>query len=109
LENDLIELFKNENIDYIFRERKLPWLKGLELDFYLPQYNIGIECQGIQHFKKSHFFEPLETVQERDIRKLELCKKNGVKLLYYSNLGIKYPYSVYENKKELLKEIKNER
>ena len=87
----------------------MPWLDGLEIDFYLPQYNIGIECQGIQHFKKSHFFEPLEVVQERDKRKLKLCGENGIKLLYYSNLGIKYPYFVYENKEELLKEIKNER
>ena len=109
LENDLINFFKDKNIPYIFRERKLPWLDGLEIDFYLPQYNIGIECQGIQHFKKSHFFEPLEVVQERDKRKLKLCGENGIKLLYYSNLGIKYPYFVYENKEELLKEIKNER
>jgi hypothetical protein len=26
-------------------------------------------------------------------------------LLYYSNLGIEYPYFVFENKEELLKEI----
>jgi hypothetical protein len=28
-------------------------------------------------------------------------------LLYYSNLGIDYPYHVFENKEELLKEIEN--
>jgi hypothetical protein len=27
-------------------------------------------------------------------------------LLYYSNLGIKNPYKVYEDKNEILKEIK---
>ena len=107
LEYSIMDALNEKQIKYIFRERKLPWLKGLELDFYLPDYNIAIECQGIQHFIKQHFFEPLEIVQERDLRKLQLCKENGVKLLYYSNLGIEYPYFVYENKEELLNEITN--
>jgi hypothetical protein len=77
----------------------------LELDFYLPEYNAAIECQGIQHFVDKHFFEPLEKIQERDSRKLKLCKENGIKLLYYSNLGISYPYFVYENKESLLNDI----
>ena len=42
---------------------------------------------------------------ENDNRKRKLCEENGVKLLYYSNLGIEYPYFVFENKEELLKEI----
>lgn len=32
-------------------------------------------------------------------------KEHGIKLLYYSNLHIDYPYKVYEDKEELLKEI----
>ena len=48
----------------------------LSLDFYLEKYNIGIECQGIQHFKYCDFFEGREeTIFERDKRKFELCKK----------------------------------
>lgn len=105
LENELIEFFNEKNISYTFRNRSLSWLNGLELDFYIPKYNAAVECQGIQHFINKHFFEPLEKIQERDNRKLKLCKENGIKLLYYSNLGIKYPYFVYENKEELLKEI----
>ena len=105
LENELIEYFNEKNISYTFRNRSLSWLNGLELDFYIPKYNTAVECQGIQHFINKHFFEPLEKIQERDNRKLKLCKENGIKLLYYSNLGIKYPYFVYENKEELLKEI----
>ena len=38
---------------------------------------------------------------------MRLCKENGIKLLYYSNLGISYPYEVFENKNILLKEIRN--
>lgn len=32
---------------------------------------------------------------------------NNVKLLYYSNLKIKYPYEVFENENELIKAIRN--
>ena len=45
--------------------------------------------------------------KELDKRKKNLCEKNNVKLLYYSNLGIEYPYDVFEDKEKLLKEIKN--
>lgn len=36
------------------------------------------------------------------------CDEHGIKLLYYSDLGIEYPYKVYEDKEELLKEILND-
>ena len=80
----------------------------LELDFYLLENNIAIECQGIQHFEPIDIFGGEEKFKyriENDNRKRKLCEENGVKLLYYSNLGIEYPYFVFENKEELLKEI----
>ena len=46
---------------------------------------------------------------ERDLNKHKLCLKHGITTLFYSNLGIDYPYKIYENKKKLLKEIKNAR
>lgn len=108
IENNIIELLAKNNIEYQFNVFP-KFLHGLQLDFYLPQYNVAIECQGIQHFKEKHFFEGLNIILERDNRKRKLCEDNGIKLLYYSNLGIEYPYKVYENKEELLKEIKNAR
>ena len=68
---------------------------------------MAIECQGIQHFKPIDFFEKLNVIQQRDNLKKQLCEENGIKLLYYSNLGIEYPYEVFEDKDELLKEINN--
>lgn len=78
-------------------EKKFNWLRNdktnckLRLDFYLPDYNIAIECQGMQHF--SHEFykykgvekckEHLIDVQYRDKRKKDLCKENGVNLIYF--------------------------
>jgi hypothetical protein len=96
----------------------LPWLTNkisLSLDFYLPDYNTAIECQGRQHFEPVNDFGGKKSYLEslyRDEKKLILCKNNGVKLLYYDSehnhtefLGEK----VYNNKNNLLKEIlKNE-
>lgn len=108
LENEIMEFFKERNIKFIHGYHS-DWLGRLELDFYLPQYNIGIECQGKQHFEEVKHFDDSDSFQnrlERDNRKKKLCNENGVKLLYYSNLGIEYPYEVFEDKELLLKEIR---
>lgn len=46
-----------------------------------------------------------EKVIERDNIKRKLCLENGVKLLYYSNLKIDYPYEVITDINNLLKVI----
>ena len=61
------------------------------LDFYLPKYNIAIECQGEQHFKPVDFAnkgdewanELFEKNLVRDKYKRVLCENKGIKLLYY--------------------------
>ena len=50
--------------------------------------------------------EKMIKTKELDERKKQLCEENGVKLLYYSNLGINYPYYVFEDKEMLIEEIK---
>ena len=53
-------------------------------DFYLPDYNILIECQGQQHEKPNKYFggeEQFKIQQEHDRRKREYAKKNNIKLL----------------------------
>lgn len=108
LENEIIELLTSNGI-YFIQKYHTDWLGRLELDFYLPKYNTAIECQGKQHFEQvKHFGEmdAFETRLERDKRKAKLCNENGVKLLYYSNLGIEYPYKVFEDKEQLLNEIR---
>lgn len=112
LELEIIKLLEDNKIEYIHQASKkdLPWLKRLSLDFYLPKYKIAIECQGIEHFKEIAYFGGIKNFTEtikRDNKKLNLCKNNDIKLIYYSNLGIEYPYDVYENKKEMLTEIIN--
>ena len=112
LELELIKFLEDEKIEYIYQANKktFPWLKKLSLDFYLPRYNVAIECQGLEHFKEIAFFGGTKTFNEtikRDIKKLNLCKDNNIKLIYYNNLGINYPYEVYENKEKMLIEIIN--
>ena len=104
LENEIENFLKDNDIKFEC-QKKFNWLGKQSLDFYLSDYNIGIECQGSQHFLENHFFEPLKTIKNRDFIKNKLCNENNIKLLYYSDLGIEYPYKVFEDKNKLLVEI----
>ena len=61
------------------------WLGRQHLDVYLPEYNIGLEYQGVQHYHPVDFFggeEAFKNGQERDARKKMLCEDNDCVLLY---------------------------
>lgn len=109
LEESIMVMLHSNNIFCYEYNLHYKWLNGLQLDFYFPQYKIAIECQGIQHFKPISFGsktispeEQYRKIIQNDEKKYELCKKHNVELLYYSNLGIDYPYNVFENKEEIL-------
>ena len=110
LEDTVTNLLKRQNIAFV-PEKTFEWLedKGtMRLDFYLPDYNIAIECQGVQHFQAVDFWggeESLSTTRGRDAVKKRLCEEHGIKVLYFSNLGIRYPYKVIEDPGILLKTI----
>ena len=111
LEEDIFKLL-DANLEVEFQyNRYYDWLDNLQLDFYIPKYNVAIECQGKQHFikesgwRKDNKEEEFNKLVERDNKKRKLCEEHGIKLLYYSNLRIEYPYKVYEDKNELLNEI----
>lgn len=107
LEDDIEKLLTSNDIDYI-PQYKTRWLSLQSVDFYLPRYNAGIECQGLQHFKPIDYYggtNGYETRKKLDERKFERCKEHGIRILYYSNLGIEYPYQVFEDKEKLLEEI----
>lgn len=53
----------------------------LPFDFYLPEYNICIEYQGIQHYKPIDYFggqKSFESQVSRDNIKKEYCQKNNI-------------------------------
>ena len=71
------------------RQKKFDWLGRQSLDFYLPDYNIAIECQGEQHFKPVKHFggynRYIDTIN-RDLKKKILCNDNNINIIYvYDN------------------------
>lgn len=111
LETEIAAYLINNKIEFV-RQKKFDWLKHekpLSLDFYLPKYNIAIECQGEQHYKPIEKFggeEEYKIIVERDKSKLNGCNDNGVKLLYYTKYKNIEGADIYRNKNNLLKEIK---
>lgn len=66
----------------------------LPFDFYLPDYNICIEYQGVQHYEPIGYFggeETFEGTVRRDKIKEDYCKKNNIGLI-----RIKYDEDVCE-------------
>lgn len=59
----------------------------LKLDVYCPAYKLAAEFHGRQHFYYTkRFFDSryeFEEGQKRDLRKIELCKQNGIDLVVF--------------------------
>ena len=111
LEGELRQFLIRNQIEFE-QEKTFPWLKykrKMFLDFYLPDFNVAIECQGGQHFSPIDLFGGEEFFNKtllRDNIKNELCIEHGIKIIYFSNAHIDYPYPVLESYTELLNEIK---
>lgn len=76
------ELFPEKTLIRHYRPKTL---EGLELDIYIEELNIGIEYQGLQHFKPVEHWggeEALKKTIERDKKKKRLCNKNNINLIY---------------------------
>ena len=90
-----IAKWKNESNLFILVAKEYPgaiyqyhcdWLGLQSLDVYIPSLKVGIEYQGEQHYRPIDFFggDPAyKEVVMRDKRKAELCKSNGVTLIYW--------------------------
>ena len=67
------------------KQKKFKWLGAKSLDFFLLDYNIGIECQGSQHFEPKDFFggkKEFEKQIKRDAKKLKKCLSNNIEIIY---------------------------
>lgn len=110
MEGELRLILEKNNIKYE-QEKSFSWLrfkKKMYLDFYLPDYNLAIECQGGQHFFPVNLFggeEFFNKTIERDKVKHDLCEQHGIRILYFSKSGEDYIYPVFQTYGELLKEI----
>jgi len=106
LVEEVVNILKENNIEYSLEER-FDWLvyyKKMKLDIFLPEYNIAIECHGIQHFKQSKIYKSnFEYEFKRDKKKFEECSNNKIRVIYYTNLKTQLDGSItMEEFKELV-------
>lgn len=125
LEDEICRFLNEQNIKYT-PQKHFKWLGRQSLDFYLPEYNVGIECQGIQHFIPKTFQNDTSNLNEmflytlkNDQKKYNLCK-NKIVLFYYTiadnfrevyyfdeKYGNIYNYNnIFFDKDEMLKKIR---
>ena len=85
-EKTIKQFLVDNKIDYI-SQYVFPDCKNfhaLPFDFYIPEYNLCIEYDGIQHFEAVDFFggeEALKKQRHNDSIKTEYCINNEIKLL----------------------------
>ena len=88
---ECVASFLDENKIEYERQKKFDWLGRQSLDIYIPSMKIGIECQGLQHFKPIKYFGGIKGFEKRvklDKMKKKLCEENKITLLYYSEYKI---------------------
>lgn len=103
-------ILKANNIKYETQKR----MEGCEnvlplpFDFYLTDYNILVEIQGIQHYQEKTGFsnsESLDIIKKRDKIKLDFCKENNIKLIYIDARKSNYDYIMKSIKSTELKNL----
>lgn len=110
-ESALYDFLKENYKEEIIWQYKAEWLSGQTIDIYIPSKKIGIEYQGIQHFKPVRYFGGIKKYEytiTKDKEKFDKCKNNGIKLFYFSKekeLPNDYLDTIYSNNNELLREI----
>lgn len=114
LESNMALLLTNHNIAYE-QQKCFSWLGRQKLDFYLPDYNVAIECQGEQHFKPVEYWggeEKLKHCKKLDSIKYDKCNLNNVKILYFAEKSNKIPSKylshIFTNENDLLNYIEKE-
>ena len=118
LECNIQNALDRNNIEYE-HNTFLKELNGLQLDFYIPNLRLAIECQGEQHFMPKTFGGMAKdkakneflAQNKRDKEKLLLCKKHGITLLYYTN-NLKRMFfeneKIYHSSDEIISKIQNQ-
>ena len=113
-ELEILEALKTKygNVDYQHKEPFFASKTSYQtIDFFLPDYNIGIEYHGRQHFKPIIKFggeEGFKKCRERDYRKYQKCKENGINIFYLTLEKVdisNYFTKVYTNLDDLFNEI----
>lgn len=91
LERNIQKFLKEHNIDYVYQYRNYNALGKQSIDFFLKRNNIGIECQGEQHFIANffkskgveHAEKHLQYIKHLDEEKRKKCFDCGIDLIYF--------------------------
>ena len=102
----IISKWLDKNLIKYEKEKKFPdckYKKELRFDFYLEDYNICIEYDGIQHFRPKSFGgqnkdKEFKLTQIRDNIKTKYCEDNNIKL-------IRIKYTDYDNIEKILNKL----
>lgn len=100
------ELRMRELLAQIFPSKRMltnhrpKWLRGCELDVFLPSDNIAFEYNGRQHWQHTPFFHktPKDFSDQvgRDIFKSEQCAARGIHLIVVTSEHISSSESLFE-------------
>ena len=106
LERYVTNFLKNKGVVFE-KEKTFEWLKNkahLYYDFYLPEYNVVIECQGVQHYiPLKGNIKKYDEITTNDKIKKELSVKHGITMFYFTHKCIYNDYC--KNKENVYFEI----
>jgi very-short-patch-repair endonuclease/Zn finger protein HypA/HybF involved in hydrogenase expression len=68
--------YKDVKKEHIFND-----LPNSRFDFYMPEYNLVIEVDGIQHFKQVSNWGDPKIAQQKDKYKMDYCLANGISVV----------------------------
>lgn len=86
LEGIVMREFEKNGIKYEYQV-SIPKLGKKTIDFYVPLYDLYVECQGEQHFMDTDFGNHKKSYAERvklDDEKYKAVIENGSKMFYYT-------------------------
>lgn len=91
IEHNIQFLLEKNNIDNIKNSRSI--IAPLELDFYLPEHKIAIECNGLYF----HSFEFGNKHKKYHYNKYLQCKEQGITLLQFWEDDIRDKFNIIES------------
>jgi len=89
-ELDIIKILEEHSIKYINQKKFDGCInkRKLSFDFYLPDHNVCIEYDGIQHFESIEYFggdKEFKYIKHKDNIKNNYCLSNNIKLFRISH------------------------
>lgn len=73
-QQDVLNFIKTLNVEYIENNRTI--IKPLEIDIYIPKYNVGIECNG------NYWHSCKNASKDIHHKKSVMCEEKGIRLIH---------------------------